>query len=101
MNVAPLGSLERWIPHDSEADSDTGEADNSVEFLLEYAGAGRNRIGTIKSKKAANLSDVENFQAISNFVIEITGEVCAELCTIEGAGLSGYVCEVIYHNGNR
>ena len=85
---------------DSEADSDTGEADNSVEFLLDMQEQG-NRFGIIKSKKAANLSDVENFQAISNFVIEITGEVCAELRTIEGAGLSGYVCEVIYHNGNR
>ena len=85
---------------DSETDSDIGEADNSVEFLLDVQERG-NRFGIIKpNRKAANLSDVENFQAISNFVIEITGEVRAGLHTIEGAGLSGYVCEVIYHNGN-
>ena len=60
-----------------------------------------NRFGVIKLKKATDPSGTESFQAISNFVIDITGEVRGGVYAIQGASISGYVCEVIYHNGTR
>ena len=75
------------------------EEDNCVvEFFLEVKEKG-NRFGVIKVKKNADNSK-ETFQAMSNFIINITGEVRAGVHPIEGTSLSGYICEVIYHNGN-
>ena len=37
---------------------------------------------------------------MSNFIINTTGEVRVGVHPTEGTSLSGYICEVIYHNGN-
>ena len=95
--IDELESSRRDDPVDQLQCIEESIEDNAVDLLLDVQERG-NRFG-IKQKKASALTDSgDGFHAISNFIIEIKGEVRAAK---EGSSLTGYVCEVIFHNGRK
>lgn len=88
------GSDDRSAEPEYAEDSTT-----ELDFFLDVQERGH-RFGIMRTRKGASVADSagEAFNAISNFIIEIKGEVRA---AEDGSSLTGYLCEVIFHNGKN